>query len=90
MGFVPLPYWALAADQQGVEGLEGLVADCSAGEDVRLPREGLGSLLGLAGEVQDEPELSAVLHALDNLQGGVLSDEALHPSGGSYAVQDFV
>lgn len=90
MGFVPLPYWALAADQQGVEGLEGLVADCSAGEDVRLPREGLGSLLGLAGEVQDEPELSAVLHALDNLQGGVLGDEALHPSGGSHAVQDFV
>ena len=36
MGFVPLPYRALAADQQGVEGLEGLVADCSAGEDVRL------------------------------------------------------
>ena len=48
MGFVPLPYRALAADQQGVEGLEGLVADCSAGEDVRLPREGLGGLLGHA------------------------------------------
>ena len=90
MGFVPLPYWALAADQQGVEGLEGLVADCSAGEDVRLPHTGLASLLGLAGEVQAEPELSAVLHSLDNLPGGVLSDEALHPSGGSHAVQDFV
>ena len=47
MGFVPLPYRALAADQQGDEGLEGLVADCSAGEDVRLPTKAWGACWGL-------------------------------------------
>ena len=77
-------------DDQGVERLQRFQTNLSPGEDVGLARESLGNLLGPAGEVQDEPELGAVFHALDNLQGGVLVDELLHPSGGSHAVQDFV